>query len=89
MWRVTLVFRVCGESMNRLLEHGFYDLALHMWRREPNQEPARDALSIVCYIYIYIYISRGIYLEKLVLSKNVHESSKGLLALSVVYKYID
>ena len=84
MWRVTLVFRVCGESVNRLLEHRFYDLVLHMWRREPNQKLARDALSIV-----FIYISRGIYLEKLVLSKNVHESSKGLLALSVVYKYID
>ena len=52
MWRVTLVFRVCGESVNRLLEHRFYDLVLHMWRREPNQKLAQDALSIV-FIYIY------------------------------------
>ena len=28
----------------RLLKHEFYDLTLHMWRREPNQEFARDAL---------------------------------------------
>ena len=88
MWRVILIFRVCGESVKRLLEHRFYNLVLHMWRKEPNQEFAQDALSIV-FFYIYIYILRGIYLEKLVLSKNVHEISKGLLALSVVYKYID
>ena len=29
--------------MKRLLEHGFYGLAFHMWRREPNQEAAGDA----------------------------------------------
>ena len=29
--------------MKRLLEHGFYGLAFHMWGREPNQEAAGDA----------------------------------------------
>jgi hypothetical protein len=45
LWRATVAFRVCGEPLKRLLEHEFYDLALHIWRREPNQEPIGDALS--------------------------------------------
>ena len=45
LWRATVAFRVCGKPMKRLLEHEFYGLTLHMWRREPNQELAGDATT--------------------------------------------
>ena len=43
-WRATVAFRVYEELMKRLLEYEFYCLTLHMWRIEPNREPAEDAL---------------------------------------------
>jgi hypothetical protein len=38
----TVVFRVCGEAVKRLLEHEFYGLALRMWRKVPNQQHAGE-----------------------------------------------
>ena len=37
--------------MKRQLEHVFYDLALHMWRREPNQKLAEDAPTPAAYLF--------------------------------------
>ena len=39
LWKVIVAFRLCREPVKRLLDHEFYSLALHMWRREPNQKP--------------------------------------------------
>jgi hypothetical protein len=46
LWRATVAFKLCEEPVKRLLEHEFYGLALHMWRREPNQEPAGHTLLL-------------------------------------------
>ncbi len=44
LWRAIVAFRVCGEVMKRLLEHGFYGLTLYMWRREPDQVSTLEML---------------------------------------------
>ena len=32
----TLTFRVSGPTIKRLSKYEFYDLTLHIWRKEPN-----------------------------------------------------
>ncbi len=42
--KVTVTFRKCGEPLQRLLEHHFCGLALHIYNKEPNTEALGDAL---------------------------------------------
>ena len=43
LWRATVAFRKCGEPLQRLLEHHFCSLALHIPNIKPNGEPLRGA----------------------------------------------
>ncbi len=45
--------------MKRQLEHVFYDLAFHMWRREPNQKLAGDAPTLAASLFFHPYATFG------------------------------
>jgi hypothetical protein len=55
MWRATLAFRVCEEAV----EHRFYGLVFHIWRRESNQESVGDAQNAITILFSQLALKGG------------------------------